>query len=216
MAWIGRLAIQAALLAAFLPCSAEPLAPAYGRAFDELAGYCMGNVCLGMSIPEVRKLGPLTFGKWTPPNDPQPVCSFLAAGRGGLLQSRDGERVQLGFELVGSTGTPESRYRVMAMTRTFPGLDAADIDRMRLTLTKRYGGMQRDTSPSFPSGAGRWTKTAGDFTLVVSNGLYVQGGLLGQFGEPGRYVSVMASLSPDWFNEQSACDHPPSQTLPKL
>ncbi len=214
MDWIRGIAIHVVLIGMAAPCAAESLAPAYGAAVDQLAGYCMGSVCLGMSMQDVAKLGTLEFKQWTPPKDPQPICDPLMAGRGGLLRTSSGERAHLTFELVGATGAAASRYRVVGITRTFPELSLYDVHSMSRQLVKRFGGMKRVINPQMSPDNAQWKKSVGNFELTVAYGKNDQ--LMGPFDQLGRTISVSGSVSQDWLYEQAACEPPEDPRLPKL
>jgi hypothetical protein len=169
---------------------------AYQGGLKELRKYCIGSVCLGMSMREVALLGALDLRGLSLAVDPKPSCVDAWVGvRGGKVYIDDAA-VNVSFAVLASGDHIEDRYRVLAMSRRFVGLSQKSLDKLTATLVSRFGGMQRVPKRRV------WNKAGIPFEISVSQGEI----------DEEAFIAVQATVSPDWMEEQRGCE----PVLPKL
>lgn len=97
---------------------------AFERDIGGLNEYCMGRVCLGMSIKEVAALGNLKWNATEPP-DGKLTCDDLSGNSvTGYLKTKD-QGLMLSFDLVSMRAIPEERYRLNGITVLYPAATAS-------------------------------------------------------------------------------------------
>jgi hypothetical protein len=126
------------------PSYAAPVlsADAYEVSSAELDRYCIERLCLGMTPQKVATFGAIKWlGNRAP--DGKVNCNkgpSLAAL--GELETSDGTKFHVRFELVTPFGQELSRYRLMDATIQLKNVTLLQADKLAQELKDRYGPMR--------------------------------------------------------------------------
>jgi hypothetical protein len=151
------------ILAIYVPRAACVEPSDYLEQMAQLRRFCMGNLCLGMSLDEVERQGAVSWDGQAPPGNLN--CYVPTSGIPATLPLDDGTKATLLFDVVTASGEPKSRYRLVSVSRRFPALGPAQIEHLRKTLTDRFGGMQQ-----VPDAGDLWGGLAGSMRISVMSG----------------------------------------------
>lgn len=106
------------------PARATQESNAFERDIAKLNNYCIGRVCLGMSIKEVAGLGKLEWNAIEPP-DGRLTCHDRSGNSvTGYLKTKD-QGLMLSFDLVSMKEIPEERYRLNGISVLYPAATAS-------------------------------------------------------------------------------------------
>lgn len=144
-----------------------PTSPAaFADDLAQLRKYCLGEVCLGMTLAEIGQLGNLPMGITGPTGsrsnlDGMPFCDpeFVLDGI-ATLETPDAAGFTIGFAIASGQGDVSGRYRAISITRHYSRASERQLDEVRKVITDRLGGMTKNRD-------GSWSKTVGSFRVSV-------------------------------------------------
>lgn len=168
-------------------------ASAFEQDTKEVRRICMGTLCLGMTIQEVRKVTPPL--NWISPPNGKVVCHKQETIGAKFVDVR-GDAFNLGFALVKTSGLPVDRYRLSIISVRMPDLSLQDVQNELFKV-----GKQNHIPLSFGTGFGSRNTDSGHFLLLTST-------MSLSPEEGGGYNLTLASIynrEEDWLKSLSEC-----------
>ena len=145
-----RTAIQTVPLCLLIgSASAAPdISPSsFERATGELKSYCIERMCLGSTPDAVSKLGEIKWEQSKLPTGALTCSDYLFGNHAaGQLVASDGTEFEVRFELVSTSGTPISRYRLTSAAIKLPKITSLQADHLIESLRSRVGATTKGAS----------------------------------------------------------------------
>jgi hypothetical protein len=174
---------------------------AYADAMLKVGRYCINDICLGMTMRQAKAVGVLQFGESAPPLSGVIECSGFQVPAKGYLTKPDGSGYAVNFDVVETTGSPESRYRLSSVNKFIPGITQLQLDYLTNSLVARFGGMKQMEN------SGSWFRQDGDVTVSI-----LTGGMGRPDIQPFVWVTSVFNRRKEWLMSLDAC----KANLPKL
>ena len=149
-----NLALRTVILAAPLcllissAFAAPEISPSsFERATGELKSYCIERMCLGSTPDAVSKLGEIKWDQSKLPTGTLTCSDYLFNNHAvGKLVVSDGTEFAVRFELVSTSGTPISRYRLTSAAIKLPKITSLQVDHLIESLRSRVGATVKGAS----------------------------------------------------------------------